>query len=57
MPIEINQKGKLKEGGYRNITSKHLLAFIDTLKSTNKLVVLYRPIPLLILEQGTASKE
>ena len=61
MPIEISQKlkklGKFKEGNYQNITFKYLLAFINTLKSTNKLVILYHPTPLLILENGTTLKE
>ena len=59
--MEINQElkelGKFKEDGYQNITSKHLLAFIDALKSINKLVVLYRPTPLLISEKGAALGE
>ena len=49
--------GKFKENNYQNITFKHLLAFINALKSTNKLVVLYRPTPLLILENGAALGE
>ena len=61
MPIEISQElkelGKFKEGNYQNITSKHLLVFINALKSINKLVVLYHPMPLPILENGAASKE
>ena len=50
MPIKISQEGKFKESGYRNITSEHLLAFINALKSINKLVVLHRLTPLLILK-------
>ena len=61
MPIEINQKlkelGKFKEGNYQNITSEHLLAFINTLKSINKLVILHHPIPLPILKNSTALGE
>ena len=60
-PIEINQElkniNKLKEDSFRNATSKHLLAFINALENTNKPVVLYRLIPLLILKKGTASEE
>ena len=61
MPIKISQElkesGKFKKNNYQNITSKHLLAFINTLKSTNKLVVLYCLTPLLILENGAALGE
>ena len=61
MPIEINQilkeLGKFKKDSYQNITSKYLLAFINTLKSINKLVALYRLTPSPILEKGAALKE
>jgi len=61
MPIEINRElkdpGKLKEGSYWDITSKHLLAFINALESTNKLVALYHLTPLLILEKDATLKE
>ena len=55
--MEISQEGKFKEGNYQNIASKHLLAFINALKSINKLIVLYRLTPSLILENGAALKE
>ena len=61
MPIKISQElkesGKFKKGNYQNITSKHSLVFINALKSINKLVVLYRPTPSLILENGAALKK
>ena len=61
MPIEISQKlkklGKFEEGNYQNITFKYLLAFINTLKSINKLIALYRLTPLLILEKGATLRE
>ena len=57
MPIKISQKGKFKESGYQNITFKHLLAFINALKSINKLVVLHRLMLLLILKQSAALEE
>ena len=61
MPMEINQElkelGKFKESSYQNIASEYLLVFINTLKSTNKLVVLYYLIPLPILDKGAALKE
>ena len=61
MPMEISQKlkelGKFEEDNYQNIASEYLLAFIDALKSINKLIVLYRPTPSLILENSTALKE
>jgi hypothetical protein len=57
IPMEISQEGKLKEGNYQNITSKYLLAFVNALKSTNKLVILYYPTPSPISEQGAASGE
>ena len=60
-PMEINQElkdiGKLKEDGFRNTTSKHLLAFVNTLENTNKLIVLYRPTPSPILKKGTTLEE
>ena len=59
--MEINQElkdiSKLKEDGFRNTASKHLLAFFNALENTNKLVVLYRPTPLLILKKGTTLEE
>ena len=55
--MEISQKGKFKEGGYQDVTSKYLPVFINALESTDKLIVLYRPIPLLISEQGAALRE
>ena len=61
MPIEISQKlkelGKFKKNNYQDIAFKYLLVFINALKSTNKLVVLYCLTPLLILENGAALKE
>ena len=54
---ELKDLGKLEEGSYQDITSKHLLAFINALESTNKLVVLYRLTPLLILGKGTTLGE
>jgi len=61
MPIEINRElidpGKLKEGSYQDIAFKYLLAFINALKSTNKLVALHRLTPLLISENSTTLKE
>ena len=61
MPIEINWElkdlGKLKEGSYRDITSKHLPAFVNALESTNKLVALYHPTPLPILGKGATLGE
>jgi hypothetical protein len=61
MPIkidwELKESKKLKKSSYWDITSKHLLVFINTLESINKLIALYRPTPLLILEKGTALKE
>ena len=61
MPIEIDQKlkelGKFKKDSYQNITSKHLLAFINALENINKLIVLHRLTPLLILKKGTALRE
>ena len=61
MPIkidwELKELGKLKEGSYWDIVFKYLLAFINALKSTNKLVILYHPTPSLILEKGTALGE
>ena len=61
MPIEINRElmdpGKLKKGSYQDITFKHLLAFVNALESTNKLVVLYHPTPSPILENGATLKE
>ena len=57
MPIEISQKGKLKEGNYQDITFKYLLAFINALESTNKLVALHHPTPSPISKNSTASGE
>ena len=61
MPMEIDRElkdlGKLKEGSYWDITSKHLLAFVDALESTNKLVALYRLTPLPILGKGATLEE
>ena len=61
MPIKISQElkelGKFKKNNYQNIPFKYLLVFLNALKSTNKLVVLYRLTPLLILENGAALKE
>jgi hypothetical protein len=57
MPIEISQEGKLKKSSYQDITSEHSLVFINALKSTNKLIALYRPTPSPISKQGTASGE
>ena len=61
MPIEISQElkelGKFKESNYQNITFKYLLAFINALKSINKLIVLYCLTPSLISENSTALKE
>ena len=61
MPIEISQElkesEKFKEGNYQDITSKYLLAFINALESTNKLVVLHHPTPSPILENGAALGE
>jgi len=54
---ELMDLGKLKEGSYQNIAFKHLPVFINALKSTNKLVVLYRLMPLPILENGTTLEE
>jgi hypothetical protein len=60
MPIEIDWElkglGELKDG-FQNTTPEYLLAFINALKSTNNLVILYRLILLLILEQGAALEE
>ena len=59
--MEINQElkelGKFKEDGYQNITSKHLLAFIDALKSINELVILHYLMLSLISENGAALRE
>ena len=56
VPIEINQElkdiSKLKEDGFQGAASKHLLAFINTLETTNKPAALSRPTPLLISEEG-----
>ena len=61
MPIKINwelkESGKLKEGSYWDIVFKYLPVFVNALESINKLVVLYRLTPLLILEKGTALGE
>ena len=61
MPMEINQElkdpGKLKEGSYRDITSKYLLVFVNALKSTNKLVALHHLTPLPILGKGATLRE
>ena len=60
MPIKINQELKeLKKfkDSYQDITSKYLLVFINTLKSINKLVVLYYLTPSPILENGAALRE
>jgi len=60
-PIEINWElkdiSKLKEDGFRNAASKYLPAFVDALENTNKVAVLHRPTPLLILKKGTALEE
>ena len=48
---------KLKEDGFRNAASKHSPVFVNTLENTNKLAVLYRLTPLLILKKGTALEE
>ena len=60
MPIEIDWElkdiNKLKEDGFQNTASKHLLAFINTLENINKLVVLYRLKPLPILKYSTTLK-
>jgi len=61
IPIEINRElkdpGNIKEGSYRNIASKHSLAFINALESTNKLVVLHHLTPLPILGKGATLRE
>ena len=61
MPIEISQElkesRKFKKGNYQDVAFKHLLAFINILKSINKLVVLYRLTPSPILENSTALGE
>ena len=54
---ELKELGKFKKNNYQNITFKHLLAFINTLKSTNKLVVLYYLTPSPILKNGAALEE
>ena len=60
MPIEIDQElkdlGELKSG-FQNTTPKHLLAFINTLKSINNPVILHRLTPSPILKKGTALGE
>ena len=60
-PIEINQElkdiNKLKEDGFRNAASKYSPVFINALENTNKPVVLYRLMPLLILKKGTTLEE
>ena len=58
MPIKIDRElkelKKFKKSNYQNIISEHLLAFVNTLKSINKLIILYRLIPSPILEKGAA---
>ena len=54
---ELKELGKFKKSNYQNIASKYLPTFINALESTNKLIVLYRPTPLPILENGAALKE
>ena len=49
--------GKLKEDSYRNITFKYLLAFVDALKSINKLIALGCPTPSPISEKSVISEE
>ena len=60
MPIEIDQElkdlGELK-GSFQNTTPKHLLAFIDALRSTNNPVILCHLTPSLILEKNAALGE
>jgi hypothetical protein len=48
---------KLEEDGFRNAASEHLPVFINALENTNKLAVLHRLTPLLILKKGTALEE
>jgi hypothetical protein len=61
VPIEIDYKlkdlSKPKEDSFRDTTPKQLLIVISTLEDTNKLAVLYRLMPLLILERGAALRE
>jgi hypothetical protein len=61
VPIEINYKlkdlSKPKGDGLRDTASKQLLIVISTLEDTNKLTVLYRATPSLILERGATLGE
>ena len=54
---ELKESKKFKEGNYWDIIFKHLLAFINVLKNTNKLVALYCLTPSPILKMGTALGE
>ena len=54
---ELKDINKLEEDGFRNAASEYSLVFINALENTNKLVVLYRLTPLLILKKGTALEE
>ena len=61
MPIEIDCKlkdlSKPKGDSLQDTAPKQLLIVISTLEDTNKLVVLYRLMPLPILERGAALGE
>jgi len=61
VPLEINWELKdlsiLEEDSFQNAASEQLLVFINALENTNKLVVLRRLTPLLILEKGIISGE
>ena len=54
---ELKKSKKLKKGSYWDIIFKHLPVFVNVLKNTNKLIVLYYPTSLPILEIGAALKE